>query len=76
MVLNLQSWLSYETDRKIIIDNWFVGLVHYTFTVVAFFGVVLYNFGFVWSGRDWAYSELPSGRVNAYASPRASVIVM
>ena len=54
MVLNLQSWLSYETDRKIIIDNWFVGLVHYTFTGVVVFGVVVYNFGFVWSGRDWA----------------------
>ena len=72
MVLNLQSWLSYETDRKIIVDNWFIGLVHYTFTGVVVFGVVIYNFGLVWSGRDWAYSELPAGRVNAYVYPTAS----
>ena len=30
------------------------------------------QFGFVWSGRDWAYSELPAGRVNAYAQASQS----
>ena len=47
MVLNLQSWLSYQTDREIIKPTTgSSGLVHYTLSGVVFFGVVIYNFGF------------------------------
>lgn len=60
-----RPYLTYRTQKYVLVQEWPVGLTHKTFQIVAL-GYVIYSMA---TEQTWAYSEVPFGTFNAYGSP-------
>lgn len=59
-----RPYLTYRTQKFVLIQEWPVGLTHKTFQILALI-YVIYSMA---SEETWAYSEVPMGTFNAYGS--------
>ena len=58
----MSDLLAYRTERRMRVDIWQIGLAHKVLQAGIFVGVAVQIF----SLHEWAYSEVPAGRFNAY----------
>ena len=59
-----RPYLTYRTQKFVLIQEWPVGLTHKSFQILALV-YVIYS---MTSEETWAYSEVPMGTFNAYGS--------
>ena len=56
-----------ETQRTVILDFWYLGLLQWTLYAAA----IVYVFLSFYSGHTWASHEVVEGNINSYAAPSA-----
>lgn len=66
------GFLTYRTHRMIRIDVWQLGLA-FRLIQAAIVSMVAYD---IFQRHGWAYSEVPAGRVNAYAESNAKFMAI
>ena len=64
--------LAYRTERRMRVDIWQLGLAFKVLQVAIFVGVALQIFTL----HEWAYSEVPAGRFNAYGESTAEYVAI